>query len=43
MPEDINPEPAETEDEDVDVVAHGVPATDEAVEDWCVVNNSSAL
>ncbi|WP_256463626.1 MULTISPECIES: hypothetical protein [Streptomycetaceae] len=42
MPEDINPEPTEAEDEDVDVVAHGVPA-DEAVEDWCVVNNSSAL
>ncbi|MFI1096037.1 hypothetical protein [Streptomyces sp. NPDC020917] len=41
MPEDINPEPTEAEEEDVDVVAHG--EGEEAVESGCIVNNSSAL
>ncbi|MFI6847694.1 hypothetical protein OG535_29975 [Kitasatospora sp. NBC_00085] len=43
MPEDINPEPTEVEDEDVDVVAHG--QGEEAIdsESGCIINNSSAL
>ncbi|MFB7469556.1 hypothetical protein ACFVFS_24660 [Kitasatospora sp. NPDC057692] len=41
MPESINPEPTEAEDE-VDVVAHGIEE-DGLVEDVCVINNSSAL
>ncbi|MFE9424100.1 hypothetical protein ACFYNO_14175 [Kitasatospora sp. NPDC006697] len=42
MPEDINPEPTEAEDEDVDVVAHGIDVEEE-VEGSCIINNSSAL
>ncbi|MFF7458203.1 hypothetical protein [Kitasatospora sp. NPDC008115] len=41
MPESINPEPTEA-DEDVDVVAHGIEE-DGLVEDVCVINNSAAL
>jgi hypothetical protein len=33
-----SPETPEIENDDVEVVAHGADA-----EDWCVVNNSSAL
>ncbi|WP_380283356.1 hypothetical protein [Kitasatospora purpeofusca] len=42
MPESINPEPTEAEDE-VDVVAHGIEEEDGLVEDICIINNSSAL
>ncbi|MER7706982.1 hypothetical protein ABTX81_29290 [Kitasatospora sp. NPDC097605] len=42
MPESINPEPTEAEDEDVDVVAHGIEE-DGLVEDICIINNSAAL
>lgn len=45
MPEDINPELPETEDEagteEVDVVAHG--EGEEEVASGCIVNNSAAL
>ncbi|MFE2111743.1 hypothetical protein ACFXAF_38630 [Kitasatospora sp. NPDC059463] len=43
MPESINPEPTEAEDEEVDVVAHGIEEEDGLVEDICIINNSAAL
>ncbi|MET8704154.1 MULTISPECIES: hypothetical protein [unclassified Kitasatospora] len=43
MSDSINPEPTEAEDEDVDVVAHGIEEEDGLVEDVCIINNSSAL
>ncbi|MFJ8082362.1 hypothetical protein RKD23_006721 [Streptomyces sp. SAI-170] len=39
MPENTNPEP--TENEDIEVVAHG--ETEEVVDSGCVINNSSEL
>ncbi|MFC5661409.1 hypothetical protein ACFP3U_00275 [Kitasatospora misakiensis] len=43
MSDSINPEPT-AEDEDVDVVAHGVEVEDDGlVEDICIINNSAAL
>jgi hypothetical protein len=42
MPEDKNPEPADNEAEDFEVVAHS--AVDEEEENaGCIVNNSQAL
>lgn len=41
MSEDQNVEPVETEDEDIEVVAH--TGEEEAVEAGCVINNSSEL
>ncbi|GAB3125566.1 hypothetical protein GCM10027160_48420 [Streptomyces calidiresistens] len=40
MSEDKNLEPAETEGEDIEVVAH---SEDEEEEAGCIINNSSAL
>lgn len=41
MPEDTNPEPAGTDAEDIEVVAHS--EDDEELEAGCVINNSKAL
>ncbi|WP_327674148.1 hypothetical protein [Kitasatospora sp. NBC_00458] len=43
MPEDINPEPTEVEDEDVDVVAHAAGEESVADDSICIINNSAAL
>jgi hypothetical protein len=40
MPENTNPEPETTENEDIEVVAHSEDGVSEA---GCVVNNSAAL
>ncbi len=44
MSDSINPEQTGAEDEDVDVVAHGVEVEDDGVvDDICIINNSAAL
>ncbi|WP_279577685.1 hypothetical protein [Streptomyces sp. YIM 98790] len=40
MSENTNPEPTETEAEEIEVVAHGEDQEDEA---GCIVNNSEAM
>ncbi|MFI0944086.1 hypothetical protein [Streptomyces sp. NPDC021020] len=46
MPEEVNPESAETEateTEEVEVVAHEMGEDGLVEPDWCVTNNSSEL
>ncbi|MEV4881121.1 hypothetical protein [Streptomyces cyaneofuscatus] len=40
MPENTNPEPADIEAEDLEVVAHG---EDQELEAGCIINGSSQL